>query len=272
MNKFLEAVMNFINENTILLIIICVFLIFVLIGYLIDNSIKARKLEKQAGFEKDNNSNQIPINTLMPNELENKVESKEEINSDFIDPSNNPIINTNEEEELNFKTYADKTSENLSSEEKSNEENKLENTVIEELPSSENSSQTNEIVVDPKINDLLLRGFENNNTNENNTQEEATLNPIENIASIDDLNDINNIEDSTIKIPEIEKNEESKYKNDKKISDIFKKKEDNQSSNIDKTQDYSDELDKILKKINDTSSNITNDGTLEETTDFTNMF
>lgn len=272
MNKFLEAVMNFINENTILLIIICVFLIFVLIGYLIDNSIKARKLEKQAGFEKDNNSNQIPINTLMPNELENKVESKEEINSDFIDPSNNPIINTNEEEELNFKTYADKTSENLSSEEKSNEENKLENTVVEELPSSENLPQTNEIVVDPKINDLLLRGFENNITNENNTQEEATLNPIENIASIDDLNDINNIEDSTIKIPEIEKNEESKYKNDKKISDIFKKKEDNQSSNIDKTQDYSDELDKILKKINDNSSNITNDGTLEETTDFTNMF
>ena len=44
MNKVLESVMNFINENTTLLIFICIFLIFVLVGYLIDNAIKTRKM------------------------------------------------------------------------------------------------------------------------------------------------------------------------------------------------------------------------------------
>ena len=46
MNNVLQNIMYFINDNTILLICICGFLILVLIGYLIDSSIKARNLEK----------------------------------------------------------------------------------------------------------------------------------------------------------------------------------------------------------------------------------
>lgn len=47
MNETLEKIMIFINENTNILIGICLFLIFVLIGYLIDNSIKSRRAKKE---------------------------------------------------------------------------------------------------------------------------------------------------------------------------------------------------------------------------------
>ena len=46
MKEIIEKVTNFINENTMLLIGICAFLIIVLIVYLIDNSIKTRKTQK----------------------------------------------------------------------------------------------------------------------------------------------------------------------------------------------------------------------------------
>ena len=46
MNKILDTVMTFINENTNILIGVCIFLIFVLIGYLIDNSVKSKRVRK----------------------------------------------------------------------------------------------------------------------------------------------------------------------------------------------------------------------------------
>jgi len=46
MKEIITKVTNFINENTMLLIGICAFLILVLIVYLIDNSIKTKKMQK----------------------------------------------------------------------------------------------------------------------------------------------------------------------------------------------------------------------------------
>ena len=46
MKDIIVKVTNFVNENTILLIGICAFLILVLIVYLIDNSIKTKKMQK----------------------------------------------------------------------------------------------------------------------------------------------------------------------------------------------------------------------------------
>ena len=57
MNNVLQNIMYFINDNTILLICICGFLILVLIGYLIDSSIKARNLEKSISLTNKNNIN-----------------------------------------------------------------------------------------------------------------------------------------------------------------------------------------------------------------------
>ena len=57
MNDILQNIMTFINENTILLICICVFLILVLIGYLIDNSVKSKRVRNDI-----KNADQVPQN------------------------------------------------------------------------------------------------------------------------------------------------------------------------------------------------------------------
>ena len=51
MSELLNNIMKFINENTYLLIGVCVFLILVLIGYLIDNSVKSKKVRKDVKNE-----------------------------------------------------------------------------------------------------------------------------------------------------------------------------------------------------------------------------
>lgn len=85
MSEILNNVMKFINENTYLLIGICVFLILVLIGYLIDNSIKSKKVRKDVknetmAKEAQNNSavNNISIDKkedIMTKPFEEKTES-----------------------------------------------------------------------------------------------------------------------------------------------------------------------------------------------------
>ncbi len=250
MDKLLETVMNFINENTTLLIIICVFLIIVLIGYLIDNSIKTKRLEKQM-INDDNND----IDESVP--IEEPVKIEEEVPEEPV-KEEVPSIDPNMEINLDFRTE----------EEKERDNNKEE-------------SIANEITVDPAINDLLLKDFSNNGIKAVDEEEndEVTFNPIENVSSIEekeepskdipDLPDFSAIEEKPI-IKEEPVKEESIYKNDKKLSDIFKKKTVSEEPKLEKTEDYSNELDKILKKLNEASS--TKDSTLEETTDFTNMF
>lgn len=248
MNKLLETIMNFINENTTLLIIICVFLIFVLIGYLIDNSIKTKKLEKQMiNEEPDMNVN---------NEEASQIDSNAEINLDFRTDEEKenenkeesvPTIDPNTEINLDFRT----------------DEEKADN----------NEPISNEVSVDPAINDLLLRDFANNgittvDTNDKVENDEVSINPIDNIVQIDSI--ITSDEENKPNVEE-PKEEQGLYKNDKKISDIFKKKSTSDKKvNLDSTVDYSNELDKILKKLNDATDS--KDSTLEETTDFTNMF
>ena len=215
MDKFLETVMNFINENTTLLIIICVFLIFVLIGYLIDNSIKTKKLARSMKEESNNDSvtpieNEIPISKPVEN-----VETK-------------PI-----EEEIDVQK----------------EEVKEVIPTVEPEPAIEPAP-----IVEPIIP-------EDSNTNDlDNFKIDLNIQPIDNTIEIEKPIE-NNIE--------LEKPvEKSPYKNDKKLSEILGKKSEPVSNDVNTSQD--DELDKILKKLNEAVTS--NDSTLEETTDFTNMF
>ena len=57
MNETIAKVMEFINNNTLILIGICVFLILVLIGYLIDNSVKSKRVRNDI-----KNPDQVPEN------------------------------------------------------------------------------------------------------------------------------------------------------------------------------------------------------------------
>lgn len=91
MNETLNNIMKFINDNTYLLIGICVFLILVLIGYLIDNSIKSKKVRKDVKNEtmaKEAQSNSA-VNNI-------SIDKKEDImTKPFEEETENLIIDDN---------------------------------------------------------------------------------------------------------------------------------------------------------------------------------
>ena len=243
MDKILETIMNFINENTTLLIIICVFLIFVLIGYLIDNSIKTRKLEKQMKYDIDPPK---VDNEEISNKIEETIpeEPKEEIVEEKV------TIDPETEIDLDFRTPEEK--------EKDNKKEEIEEPA-EEVTEKIEETQGNEITVDSKINELLLRDFSTNGITEvEEEQEDVSLNPIDSSNTFD--------------MPEI-KEEKSVYKNSKKLSDILNKKKKTEEPKVElnSTMDFSNELDRILQKLNETND-ISTDSSLDETQDYTNMF
>lgn len=91
MNETLNNIMKFINDNTYLLIGICVFLILVLIGYLIDNSVKSKKVRKDVKNEtmaKEAQSNSV-VNNI-------SIDKKEDImTKPFEEETENLIIDNN---------------------------------------------------------------------------------------------------------------------------------------------------------------------------------
>lgn len=91
MNETLEKIMIFINENTNILIGICLFLIFVLLAYLIDNSIKSKKAKK--AFENSRKEDaEISSNNLneVKEELNENKNITDEINDNLFE--NEPIM------------------------------------------------------------------------------------------------------------------------------------------------------------------------------------
>ena len=205
MEQILEKVMNFINENTMLLIIICIFLIVILVIYLIDNTIKTKRLEKMEAEKKENPEEPAIIDNPIPEKVEEPVVPVIE------EPTNEDIIPEDTE------TPIEETPAPV-----------VEEPIVEETP-----------VVDSSIDDLLNKDYSANNEVVNNMPEEPV-----------------------VEAPK------SKYKNDKKLSDILgKKKETVETKKIETTQDFSDELDRILQKLNSEES--TNE---DESTDYTNMF
>ena len=260
MDKILETIMNFINENTTLLIIICVFLIFVLIGYLIDNSIKTKRLERQMSLDTPSSPEPEVIDTPIENKKEEVKEEKIE-EPKVEEPVVEEITAPKEDEVPTVEPVVEETKE---------EEPKVEipvENIEEEKAPLDTEEISNEVPVDPKINEMLLRDFSSNGVSSIDTEDtEVSLNPINNIDNI-------NIEETAPIEPAA-----PVYKNDKKLSDIFKKKsepakpvENTSSPKLENTVDFSNELDRILQKLNETTGD-TKDSTLDETQDFSNMF
>ena len=91
MNETLNNIMKFINDNTYLLIGICVFLILVLIGYIIDNSIKSKKVRKDV-------KNETMVKEAQSNSAVNNIsiDKKEDImTKPFEEETENLIIDDN---------------------------------------------------------------------------------------------------------------------------------------------------------------------------------
>ena len=220
MEQILEKVMNFINENTMLLIIICIFLIVILVIYLIDNTIKSKRLEKEMLEQKETPEEPKVLETNIPEEKPEVVPT--------VTPEVTPAPVAEEVAE-EVPTVAPVIEETV-------EEPKVEEVPVE-LPT-----------YDSNIEELLNKDYSANNEIVNN----IPVKPEE---------------------PAVEVKEEpkTKYTNDKKLSDIFGKKEEPVSKKIETTQDFSDELDRILKKLNDEEPKI-DENVLDESSDYTNMF
>lgn len=90
MNETLNNIMKFINDNTYLLIGICVFLILVLIGYLIDNSVKSKRVRKDI-----KNKDQVPENIKEDIIKEANEKKEKELNVQIEEPKKEDIINQN---------------------------------------------------------------------------------------------------------------------------------------------------------------------------------
>ena len=196
MNNVLQNIMYFINDNTILLICICGFLILVLIGYLIDSSIKARNLEKSISLTNKNN-----INT----ETDKFYNQTKEENGDI------PV------------------KENI-------EDSK------EEFPKQEEIKEEPKEIIETKVekpeevkNEVLPDFIEQKPIEETKPQEEVV------------------------------KVEEPKN-NNKKLSEILGGINKNTETKIEDNS-ADNELDRIMKKLDSNK-----DRTLDETTDFNNMF
>lgn len=265
MNETLENVMTFINENTNILIGICLFLIFVLVGYLIDNSIKTRRIKKQ--LKNNKNSNMYISDN---EELNNNDETLESLpNLDILENKDDTISNTDK--------FVDVIS------------------TPDNTPSTDIADNKN-IELEKVINDELSKINDSESIDIPLSLEEKNNNITPDIMK--DINNNSNILDTNVKKePEKEKLDSVDviYKNDKKLSEILfdntnqsdvkdlskdQKLQDNifdsntEEISVDTSKKISDieieekedELDKIMKKL----ENINNVNLGED--DYTNIF
>ena len=242
MNDTLLKIMEFINNNTLLLIGICVFLILVLIGYLIDNSVKSKRIRKDI-----KNAAQVPEN--IKNEIIKEAEEKEK---NLTTPE---ITNT-----VETPTVENNSGIVIETKPEVNNEPVQTSTVVNNIP--ENIVETNSTVNNDIFQTQPVVG-------ENNVDES--------------LNVQLDLDSTNTNIPQIDTNyvdpdidimsAKSGYSNDKKLSeilngvndvivnepinDIFSKNIPNIQINTDvdkndvkiETDDTSDELDRIMKKL-----------------------
>lgn len=237
MNDILLKIMDFINNNTLLLIGICVFLILVLIGYLIDNSVKSKRIRNDI-----KNADQVPEN--IKNEIIKEAEEKEknlaatevQNTTEITNTVETPLVVNNENSssvpEINIETTQQPVAQ---------ENIELNDRLV--LDSTNTNIQNNNInnYVDPDFN--IMNPINNEYSNDKRLSE--ILNNVNNIVINDSNNSIfsNNMTDIQINT--------NVDKNDVKIE----------------TDDTSDELDRIMQKLSN-MNNINN----EDEDSYTNIF
>lgn len=253
MNDVLNSVMKFINENTYLLIGICVFLILVLIGYLIDNNIKSKKVSTTI-------KNEAPKEAIKEN-ISESVKEESLTNNEKIDLSSNVVTSLSNNEENNSLEI-----ENLIIDDSiinKQNENITDNTINEELNSKEDAiNPFNNFSSDDTLvynNEITNKTIERNDPDENimNKNGEVSysnnkslfeiLSDIDKSKPISDINDKTSSENIFNEKPDIKIN-----------TDVKKEEVEIEPKNADE-----DELDKIMKKLSSMS---------EEEDNYTNIF
>lgn len=235
MNDFIEKAMMFINENTMLLIGICIFLILVLIGYLIDNSIKTRKLEKEEMKKAFEEANKVP--EVVPEVAETVKETAVEVA---------PVVEKKEIERAPEDLKAEIITEPVV-------ETPVE-PVVETPVEEPVVTQVEPVIETESMEDLLNKDFSKNAEVVNNLTDTQIIKPVENVAPV--VTEVPAepaiVETPTpvVETPVVEE-KKSPYKSNSKLSDILAKKKENAKPKLETTQDFSDELDRILNKLNE---------------------
>lgn len=299
MNEVLQKIMTFINENTLLLIGICVFLILVLIGYLIDNSVKSKRIRNDI-----KNKDQVPQNIkeeiIKEAEVKGQVKQSEEVKENISVGNinnNQNVVSTSENESQNI-NIANKSEQNTNIElDSKNDEvtvnTEIQNDALDSALSLDNSNMNSSFNVEDDNNSLdsslnldnSLKVEDTNldNLTGDNASFDTNLNLTDKQADTLDFgldsgiisNDTTPTVDPDAFIMGSVLNNENEYKNDKKLSEILFEnnslniEETNNSNeaplNIEINNEQQDELEQIMQKL----SSLKND---TEEDNYTNIF
>ena len=277
MNDVLQNVMLFINEHTLLLIGICVFLILVLIGYLIDNSVKSKRIRNDI-----KNKDQVPENIKdeIIKEAEDKKIIKEDTNVE-IKPENNIS------EAVNVEAPS---------------ESAIETPVIPSEPVAD-SPEVPTINVEEPVNNVSLDAENQSNLNDTILATDVSIPNLNEPLTFDTVNQPNVQE--TYKDPDLDimnQNVKSEYSNDKGLSEILLSLKNEEPTSLDNNvvnlnevpenndtifttdspnivinndvkkddvqiqkEESSDELDRIMRKLSTMNNNVEDDN-------YTNIF
>lgn len=175
MNDAIESVMSFINENTNTLIIICIFLIVILVIYLIENSIKSKRIKNNIKEEKEiieNTPDDTPV-TVETSQFEQAVleENTPITEEEFIRNDEEPVKNIFMKEEENKDNNVEvlykndkKLSEILFDNIENQPEGKIDESVVKNNPEKENPSDELDSII-RKLNNMENDVEEDNYTN-----------------------------------------------------------------------------------------------------------
>lgn len=216
MNETLNNIMKFINDNTYLLIGICVFLILVLIGYLIDNSIKSKKVRKDVKNEtmvKEAQSNSAVNNISIDKKEDIMTKPFEEKTEDLIIDDNinkvNPSL-TNEKvnptpnevkdeitEPINFNFDLDSI--------------KTKPEIVENKTEESKSLNNNFLNDDGEITGPISVNLDSENESINNVEQPGVLNndtSIIGVNNLDNVNQVSTMNNSTVEETELSNKDE----------------------------------------------------------------
>ena len=158
MTDAIEKIMSFINENTTILIIICVFLIVVLVAYLIENAIKVDKVNKNVKKEQEEINKKVAENNI--------EDKKEEIDSNKFEPVKVP--ESPKVDNIFNETQVDKMPEEeivgindlISSTSDIAEDESIQEIIDDEVPEKEDNSVDVIYKNDKKLSEILFDTIE----------------------------------------------------------------------------------------------------------------
>lgn len=216
MNETLNNIMKFINDNTYLLIGICVFLILVLIGYLIDNSIKSKKVRKDVKNEtmvKEAQSNSAVNNISIDKKEDIMTKPFEEKTEDLIIDDNinkvNPSL-TNEKVNTTPNEVKDEITEPINFN-FDLDSIKTKPEIVENKTEESKSLNNNFLNDDGEITGPISVNLDSENESINNVEQPGVLNndtSIIGVNNLDNVNQVSTMNNSTVEETELSNKDE----------------------------------------------------------------